>query len=150
MTRAPILLRHCDMQTNFSAAREPMNRHDAILVVDDDPNLRKCMCLMLNTEGRRTLECGSAREALALLAIRGAEVCVVVTDIEMPELNGIAFSKILARMLPDIRVLLVSGGTEPPIEPGVAFLAKPFALSDLREKISALLPSHEEHLFRAA
>jgi DNA-binding NtrC family response regulator len=139
------------MQTNFSAARDRVNRHDTILVVDNDADLRKCMCLMLNTEGRRTLECGSAREALRLLAIRGAEISAVITDIDMPELNGIAFAKILGKMLSDIPVLLVSGGAEPAIEPGMVFLAKPFTVRDLRGQISALLRLHrKEQLFRAA
>ncbi|MGB5811467.1 MAG: sigma-54 dependent transcriptional regulator [Polyangiales bacterium] len=82
-----------------------------ILVVDDEKNIRRTLRMVLEGSGFKTLEAGSAEDALDTLD--GSEVDLVILDVRLPGMNGIeALSKIRAK--PETRrlpVLMVSGHT---------------------------------------
>ncbi len=78
-----------------------------ILVVDDDPQVRKLFCRILENSGYLVAEAGNGRAALA--ACRERFFDVVVCDLSMPDMDGFELLKALRVELPSIRILIVSG-----------------------------------------
>jgi putative nucleotidyltransferase with HDIG domain len=78
------------------------------LVVDDDVQVRRTLSRVLQALGMTTLEAGNGREALALLDDQGG-VPLIVSDINMPEMDGIAFLREVHRRWPDIAVIMLTG-----------------------------------------
>ncbi|MCY2985798.1 MAG: EAL domain-containing protein [Planctomycetota bacterium] len=73
------------------------NRHaPTILVVDDDPATREILACMLSLEGYDVLEAGNGRKALAI--IKESVVDLVLLDIQMPEMDGFRFNRMLRQM----------------------------------------------------
>lgn len=64
-----------------------MNASGAVLVVDDDSDIRETMALLLQAEGYPTLVAGGGREALAVLHC-GHHVAVILVDLRMPDMTG--------------------------------------------------------------
>ena len=79
-----------------------------VLVVDDEPTLRKLMQLVLEREGFRVL---TARDgAHGLQMFRAHSPAVVVTDIMMPEEDGIGAMLQMRRERRDVKIIAISGG----------------------------------------
>jgi CheY-like chemotaxis protein len=110
-----------------------------ILVIEDNVDLRDYLRLALETQGYQVLTARNGEEALGYL--NGHPVDVVLTDIFMPEMDGIETIAALRKLFPDIRVIAMSG------RPGVDYLTvarelgvtrtlrKPF---DIEELLAAL------------
>ncbi|HEX8790178.1 MAG TPA: response regulator [Polyangiaceae bacterium] len=64
-----------------------MNHPGAVMVVDDDTDIRETIAILLAAEGYATLEAGSGMEALALLH-EGRDVAVILVDLRMPDMTG--------------------------------------------------------------
>ncbi|MBI3645304.1 MAG: PAS domain S-box protein [Acidobacteriales bacterium] len=79
----------------------------AVLVVDDEEDIRKLLCRILEG-GYQVLEAANGREALAVVAAQ--RVHVVITDLFMPEQEGIETLQRLRRDYPDLKVVAMSGG----------------------------------------
>jgi CheY-like chemotaxis protein len=116
----------------------------SVLVVDDDPMVREVTGAMLEALGYRVAMVGSAAEALD--AVRAATPDLVVSDIVMPEVNGLELQRLLRVERPDLKVLLVSGYAKDAFErQGIdesaapALLKKPLTLESLGSKVRELL-----------
>lgn len=86
-----------------------MNSEKALqtaLVVDDDPGLRTVLRHILELEGWRVVEAGDGKEALARAA--EAHLDVVITDIEMPGMDGIELAACLRRKQHEIPLLAIT------------------------------------------
>jgi DNA-binding NtrC family response regulator len=98
-------------------------------VVDDDPLIRDYVRLILQEQGYSVFVFESGIEALSGLADREGDVSVVITDVEMPGLDGIALAEEVNRRFCGIPVLMMSGS---PLRIASArrrwavFLGKPF------------------------
>jgi CheY-like chemotaxis protein len=79
-----------------------------ILVVDDDPLVRDIIAMALRDAGHAVLEANDGQQALDALG-RGP-FDLVVTDILMPEIDGIGLILAIRKRYPDLRVLCISGG----------------------------------------
>ena len=116
-----------------------------ILIVDDEERLRKALGRSLSQEGHQTLAAASAEEALGLLNER--EIDLVITDLVMTGMDGIALVKRIKHTEPGMKVIIITayGSAESMQEAeelGVAcYLAKPFDLSYLKSIVNALLPA---------
>ena len=66
---------------------DPLTR--IILVVDDEPAVRRLACQMLEREGYATVEAETGRQALALLVSHPGRISLVVSDVRMPDMNGL-------------------------------------------------------------
>jgi DNA-binding NtrC family response regulator len=80
-----------------------------ILVVDDEPGLRRLACQTLERAGYATLEAEDGRQALQLLEQQAGRVALVVSDIRMPNLDGIELEQICRERWPALPVVLMSG-----------------------------------------
>jgi PAS domain S-box-containing protein len=127
-------------------------RGELILVVEDDEGVRWMTRRILVDAGYRVLEAPDGRSALELMARDGADVRLVVTDVVMPGMGGRELADQLAQLRGSVPVLFTSGYTDGEIvrrgllEPGAAFLQKPFdpdtIVRSVRERLdSASLPA---------
>ena len=79
-----------------------------ILVVDDEELVRETLCFMLEEAGFEILEAADGVEALHVFDEH--EVDVVVTDIFMPEKEGLETITELRQRKPDVKIIAISGG----------------------------------------
>ncbi|HSP67543.1 MAG TPA: response regulator [Bryobacteraceae bacterium] len=111
---------------------------ETILVVDDETGIRELIRKILSRERYRVLEAGSAEEAQA--AARGQEIDLVITDVMLPGINGPELARRMQQAAPRLKALYISGYTGGAIiPPGAPFLAKPFTLAALLEKVRETL-----------
>jgi CheY-like chemotaxis protein len=116
----------------------PEQRAPTILVVDDEPQVRRLASRALEQAGYRVIQATDGLEALGLFT-DDAGIDLLVTDVRMPHTDGIVLAAALRRRYPHVPVLFISGfprGTEPAPEP---FLAKPFEMQALCARVAELL-----------
>ena len=114
-----------------------------LLLVEDEPALRRAAAQMLESIGYSVLAAANAEEAIALAMAHRDSIRVMVTDMVMPGMTGRKLAEHLWQHLPELPVLFTSGYTQEVIESNADgstnFLAKPYRLSELAEKLRALL-----------
>jgi CheY-like chemotaxis protein len=117
-----------------------------VLVVDDNEDIREIVTIMLSHTGYR---CDSARNGTeALQRIRVSRFDAVITDVEMPEMDGIALTKELSKHYSDLPVMIMTSHSDDDhkaiaFQAGAReFLSKPFAVPDLIAKLHRMLPGH--------
>ena len=112
------------------------------LVVDDEELVCRITARMLMGAGLRVLEAHDGEEAIALLEHLGPTVVgLVVSDVAMPKMNGVALATAIRQRWPAIPVLLVSGQGGPSSDYPGAFLGKPFTPEALIASVEELLGS---------
>jgi CheY-like chemotaxis protein len=79
-----------------------------ILVVDDDPVLRQVITLALEGAGHSVLRCENGKKAVDFLAHEAADL--LITDIIMPEMDGVETVRAVRRLQPQLPILAISGG----------------------------------------
>lgn len=116
-----------------------------VLVVEDDAALRSVMGAMLTSLGCRATIVSSGEESLHAVRVDGLRPDVVITDVVMPGMGGRVVADRLREVLPDVKVLFMSGYTDNVIlhhgvlDPEVHFLQKPFSIDDLASRIKETL-----------
>ena len=121
----------------------PEQRTPTILVVDDEPQVRRLATRALEHEGYHVIQATDGLEALGLFTDE-AGIDLLVTDVRMPHTDGIVLAAALRRRYPHVPVLFISGfprGTEPAPEP---FLAKPFEMQALCDRVKELLAKRSD------
>jgi CheY-like chemotaxis protein len=124
-------------------ARSPLGRR--VLVVEDDPSVRRLAVGALEHQGFLVESAGDGREALALLESSAGPPDLVVTDLVLPHCSGRAVRKAVVERYPGVPVLYVSGYRGDAIESrgwledGVPFLQKPFTPRELVRRTRELL-----------
>ncbi|MFC1707220.1 response regulator [Planctomycetota bacterium] len=118
---------------------------ERILVVDDEPMVRRTVRGLLSAHNYRVESAASGAEALQRLDESGEAFDVVVLDVSMPDMDGIECMRLMRKKLPSVRILLMSGhplsldtenaaGAEVP-----EFLLKPFDKKTLLRSVRTLL-----------
>src|SRR5262245_55000859 len=92
----------------FKTAMRPAT----ILVVDDNVAVRTLVCRVLSIEGYNVLEAASGREALSIAGNLDAPFDLLLTDVKMPEMDGVELARRLKESAPAHRVLFISGQCE--------------------------------------
>jgi CheY-like chemotaxis protein len=119
-----------------------------ILVVDDTDVIRRLTRRMLEAHGYQVLTATNGASALDVTrqaAQRpGNTIHLVLTDIDMPDMDGYALGRQLAVVSPDLPVMYMSGtthglGGRVPLETWDHFIAKPFSASELIPKLRFVL-----------
>jgi len=112
-----------------------------ILLVEDDELVRQLTENMLGTLGHRVLVATTPNEALDICHALGEEIDLLLTDVIMPGMTGKQLFARIRELVPDIRVLYMSGYTanvvahQGILEKKIVFLQKPFSIHDLEKKI---------------
>ncbi len=118
---------------------------ETVLLVEDDLSLLKMTKGMLERLGYKVLACGSPAAAIQLVQKKTDEIHLALTDIIMPEMNGIELARQLLALSPNLRFLFTSGYTADAIEDrgilqeGMLFIEKPFTVKDLAVKVREAL-----------
>ena len=99
-----------------------------VLVVDDDTDVLDVVTSMLQELGCEVVSARSGAEALDHLA-RNEHISILITDINMPGMDGHELAERARRVRPDLRVLQLSG--REPRRGGLPMIRKPFTLEDL-------------------
>jgi DNA-binding NtrC family response regulator len=120
-----------------------------ILVVDDEENARIGLSRLLSKEGFLVDSVANGYEALNYL--RQQEVNLIVTDINMPEMNGIAFLKELNKSFPKSNVIMITayGGVESYIEAmnlgAFEYINKPVKIDELKSILKKIFKETTGH-----
>lgn len=112
-----------------------------ILLVDDEPFARSAARRVLHSIGHRVLEAPAAREAYAL-ADSEEPIDLLLTDVNMPGVNGFELARSLEALRPGLRILYMCGYPPETIEgapKNAQFIEKPFTFEDLVQKVELLL-----------
>jgi len=131
----------------MQSSSEREGRLPHILVVDDEQLLHGVLERLLTRHGMRVTSCHSGTEAVE--ALRTHEVDLVITDIQMPEMNGFELLAHVREEYPDIAVVMITGhanvqhAVQAMANGAVDYLPKPFSTSALLERV-------REHLDRRA
>ena len=116
-----------------------------ILLVEDDALVMKTTQAILERLGFSVLTTDSPHDAIAVCSAGHDPIDLVMTDMIMPEMNGMALRDKLLSLRPDIKVLFTSGHPyevvtqEFALKPGEHFIQKPFSLKTLSDKINEVM-----------
>ncbi len=116
----------------------PLQPSLSILIADDDAMVREVTVWMLTDAGHRVREAADGAAALDILAA-GEPIDLVIADINMPRMTGIALAQQAGARWPSLPVLLVSGRPQPPGTQ--AYITKPFRWETLAQAIARLTPT---------
>lgn len=120
---------------------------ELIMVVDDDPAIRRLVRDTLEPLGYSIIEAGSGEDALSLFKRTRERVDLVLSDLIMPGINGQEMMMELERDYPEVKTILMSGYTDNIIvnhgmlKPDVNFIGKPLLPIVLTNKIREVLDS---------
>jgi CheY-like chemotaxis protein len=118
-----------------------------ILVIDDDEQMRLLLCKMLSQSGYDVIDASDGREGIELFYQQRPDL--VITDIFMPEKEGLQVIRELRKGCPDVKIIAISGGGSKigkfPALPlaeqlgAMSVLAKPFLRKELVEMVRKTL-----------
>ena len=124
---------------------QAMRGNETILLVEDEAGLRSLVKELLEQFGYRVLVASGGQQAMEYSLHERGYIHLLLTDVVMPEWSGRQVAERLTRLRPQMRVLYMSGYPDETIvkhgilNPGVAFLQKPFSQDALVAKVRAVL-----------
>ena len=127
------------------SAAETLRGTETVLVVEDQAEVRKLTLAMLESQGYRLLEAANGSEALSLCERYPGPIHLLITDVVMPGMTGKELATLLLALRPSLKTLYTSGYTADAIvhqgmlDPGVAYLPKPFSPAQLAAKVREVL-----------
>lgn len=120
-----------------------MDRPSRVLVVDDDPQLRRCVGHLLRRNAYEVLEAADGLEALNVLERYKGDVALVITDTRIPHMDGFRLEATVRALYPHVPVLFASSGcaagqaTEDIAADRI--LPKPFAAAELLKRVRKIM-----------
>ena len=142
------LPRHTGQAAAFrteSASPPPKSCGETVLLVEDDLPILSSTQRILNRLGYTVLTASTPSEAIRLAEAHTGEIHLLITDVVMPDMNGLDLSKRLLSRNPKLKCLFMSGHTADVIadhgvlNEGVRFVHKPFTTKDLASNIRKTL-----------
>ncbi|MEQ8764294.1 MAG: ATP-binding protein [Planctomycetota bacterium] len=136
--------RHLPVEATPQVAdRPPLPRGLTIVVCDDDAAVRRSLTRTLSGAGHRVIAVAEARQAIALISNDPGPVDLLMTDVIMPDMNGLELADAMSRLRPSLPVLLSSGYTADLDLPrqdveNLSFIEKPFSPTQLLEVVREL------------
>ena len=160
-TTFKIYLPCVDTKTEIASPADGLEKvkggSQTILVVEDEAALLQVTHQSLEAVGYVILAAQSPAEAIRISESHPGPIHLMVTDVIMPGMNGAQLATHLSVPRPEMKVLYVSGYTDDTIvrhgvlEPGLAFLQKPFSPKTLARKVGEVLaPCQSDGFFRRA
>jgi len=123
---------------------------ETILVVEDEQMVREQARRALRNQGYTVLEAGEGEQARRICAAHSGPIHLLLTDVVMPGgVTGVQLAAELMVLHPEMKILYMSGYTDNAIvhngilDPGVAFLPKPFSPDDLLSKVREVLDADD-------
>ena len=125
----------------------PVTGSATVLIVEDDPSVRKLAGLILAAHGYTVIESDDVTDAIAKAVALASPIHLVLTDVIMPQMKGPEVFAEIRENHPEAKVLYMSGYTDNMIachgilNEGVQFIQKPFTVKGLLEKCYKVLYS---------
>lgn len=133
-----------DIDDDHNESEAPLG-NETILLVEDDPDVRGLVRLVLQGQGYTLLEAPDGLEAMDLVSDHPGQIDLLLTDVIMPGMSGKVLAEELLQVRPKIKTLFMSGYTDNAIEPhgildpSFALLQKPFSPKYLARKVRTVL-----------
>jgi two-component system, cell cycle sensor histidine kinase and response regulator CckA len=133
-------------QKEASCASQPENA-PVVLLVEDEEVVREITGQVLTHAGYDVLESGSPREALRVATKHPGKIDLLLTDVVMPEMNGVELADRLHNLRPDLITILMSGYTEGNAVQRISaagpavYIQKPFTIETLLARVAEALNS---------
>ncbi len=118
-----------------------------VLIADDEDSMRMLVARAVAMDGHDTVTAEDGAEALDILAREGGAFDLLLTDIKMPVMDGIALALAVARDFPDLTVLLMTGFADQRERASNLsaivhdVVTKPFSVNDIRAAVNGALAS---------
>jgi len=115
-----------------------------VLVVDDQPAVRNLARMILERSGLTVLTADDGKEAVEVFSMHAKEIQAVLLDLNMPGMDGVEVFHHIAKLVPNIRVILCSGYNEQDVttklqgHKAAGFLRKPYHPSELVDRLRAI------------
>ncbi len=141
---------HPETAQDETAAEIRPEGTETILVVEDEPVIRRLTARILGDAGYHVLVANDGEEGLRTVEQATDTIHMLLTDVIMPHMGGRELVSRVRKLRPDIRVLYVSGYTDGAIEnmgfiePGINFLQKPFSPIALMKIVRRILDGEED------
>jgi CheY-like chemotaxis protein len=116
----------------------------AIVLIDDEPGVLRALKLLLGALGHSVTDFGNPLDAVAHIRMAGAPIDVVMSDLRMPQLDGLGVLREIRTFNADLPFVLVSGhATEEDVSMAkslgaTAFLGKPFTPDQIRQVLTKI------------
>jgi putative nucleotidyltransferase with HDIG domain len=127
---------------------EPKALAPRCLVVDDDDQVRRTIARVTQLLGLTPVEASSGDEALEILT-RDGEVPIIISDVNMPGITGIAFLEEVVKRFPDTGVLMLSGVADVKVavqcldKGALDYIAKPALIEEVRARLAKALEKRD-------
>lgn len=122
-----------------------------ILIADDEESMRLLVARAIGMDGHETVTAEDGSEALEILTSQNGKFDLLLTDIKMPIMDGIALALAAARDFPDLTILLMTGFAD---QRERAFgldaivhdvVTKPFSVADIRTAVADALTAKKRN-----
>ena len=119
-----------------------------ILIAEDDDNMRRFLARALARAGYEVEAVGNGDAALEL--VRRHDFDLLLADVVMPGIDGVELARRAAELLPEIRVMFITGFAAVALQSGrtapeAKLLSKPFHLKDLVAEVDRLFQAEDQH-----
>lgn len=121
---------------------------ESLLLVEDEEQVRRIICEVLEQQGYSVLTAANGEEALKMAEDARTDVQLLLTDVVMPQMSGPELAEQLSVLRPQLKVLYISGYTDDAIvrhgllDEKLHFLQKPFDAASLARKVREVFDSH--------
>jgi CheY-like chemotaxis protein len=112
-----------------------------ILVVDDDESIRNLVSMVLTSSGHNIITAANGAEAVAVYRSFTSQIDLVITDLNMPTMDGVQEILRIRMTNPDAKFICMTGDSADRCPEGVVLLNKPFAVTELLSYVDQLLRS---------
>jgi|SRR5579883_346279 len=126
-----------------------------ILVVDDEPEVRKLVGAMVGQFGYTVMTADSGEHAITLYKNNKGPIDLLITDVIAPGMSGPMLADKLTELQPNLKVLYISGYDNTHVvqkyvvEKGHALLTKPFTVEEMKAKVQEMLAATARNAGRA-
>lgn len=138
----PVYIHETFPAFNFNTHREALIRQPLIILVDDEPGIRRFICAALkHATGAEVIEAADPGSALEVTRRLEIPIDLLISDVNLSaDQTGVDLAREICRSNCSAKVLLISGTGVPPhdMPANWSFLAKPFAISALIECVTRL------------
>ncbi len=127
------------------APTNTLNGTETILFVEDEDAVRNFACHSLRRWGYSVYESPNGKAAMELIKSRDLHIDLLITDLIMPEMDGMELGEKIGEMFPTVDILYASGYTSDhlmnteALDEGVHFIRKPFSVQALAKKVREIL-----------
>jgi CheY-like chemotaxis protein len=121
-----------------------------VLIADDEVSMRTLVARALRIDGHDTVTAEDGAEALEILSREHGAFDLLLTDIQMPVMDGIALALAAARDFPDLTIILMTGFADQRERASglnaivYDVITKPFSVADIRTAVAAALGARKK------